>query len=811
MTALWQDARYALRLLWKSPGFTVVAILALTLGIGANTAIFSVVNAVLLRPLPYEKPEEIVTPWGRKDSGERSSLSYPDYLDWREQTQTLEEIAVYNQSGTILRGEGEPALIRGASVSSDLFPLLRIKPVMGRAFTRDEDQSASASVIVISYELWRRRFNSDPNIVGKQIPIGSTGSTVVGVLPPGFRFPVQTSQTDYLRPLAPTLAERATIRGSYSLRAIARLKPGVSKAQAESEMKAIGQRLEAQYPDEGLRLGLNLVSLHEDIVGSVRPSLLVLLGAVGFVLLIACANVANLLLARAAARQKEIAIRTALGAGRARLIRQLLTESTLLALVGGTLGLLLALWGLDLLVAATPVDIPRVREVGLDMNVFLFTLSVSVLTGVIFGLAPALQASRVDVNESLKEGGRGSTESARRNRVRSLLVISEIALSFVLLIGAGLLIKSFIRLRDVNPGFEPQRVLTTGLSLARAKYPKVEQQAAFFQETIARIKALPGVEAAALVDPLPLSGNSIAGTFQIVGRPAATAADKPLSNIRRISSDYFRTMSIPIMKGRVFDDKDTKDAPPVIVVNETFARRFFPGEDATGKRIVVEVDASEDPNPPEREIIGVVGDVRHEGLDKDAGPEFYAPYGQDPRPFMELVVRTATDNPAGQAASVREAIKQVDKEQYIPQVVPMTKLLSEAIASRRFNMMLIGLFAGVALLLASVGIYGVMSYSVSQRTHEIGIRLALGAQTRDVLKMVVGQGMALALIGVGVGLLAAIAMTRIMSSLLFNVSPTDAMTFVIVSLVLAGAALLACLIPARRATRVDPMVALRSE
>jgi putative ABC transport system permease protein len=806
MGTLWQDIRYGFRMMLKGPGFTAVAVLALSLGIGANTAIFSVVNAVLLRPLPFDNPERIMT-----IGGERDVVSYPDFADWREQSQTLEHIAAYNTSATLLDNGDEFERIIGVIASTDLLPLLNVKPVMGRNFTREEDSPGSAAVVVLSYELWQRRFNSDPNIVGKEIMLGKRSTTVVGVLPPGFRFPVEDSRTDYVQPLAPAMGERLMRRSSYSLTIIMRLKPDVTPQQAESEMKAIGERLEQQYPDEGFRLGSRLLPLHEELVGQIRPALLLMLGAVGFVLLIACANVANLLLARAAGRQKEIAIRTALGASRSRVLRQLLTESLLLSLLGGGLGLLLALWGVDLLVTASPLDIPRVKEIGLDSHVLGFTLLVSTLTGIIFGLAPALQASKPDFNEALKEGGRGSTEGLRRNRVRSLLVISEVALSLVLLIGAGLLLKSFMRLREVNPGFDSHHVLTTSLSPSKAKYRSAAELQNFFQETLRQITTLPGIESAGLVDPLPLSGNNSGKTFKIEGRADAAAQNKPASNYRAISPDYFQAMSIPLLKGRAFTEHDNGEAPNVVIVNETFARRFFPGEDPLGKRIVVEADPTENPNPPLSEIVGVVGDVRHRSLDVPAGPEFYAPYLQAPESSMDLVVRTQTDNPASLAMSVRDRIRQVDKDQYIPKVIPMDQLLAASIARRRFNMMLLGIFASVALLLAGVGIFGVMNYSVTQRTHEIGIRMALGAQQRDVLKMIVGQGMILALVGVAAGLTAALILTRLMSGLLYGVSATDPLTFAGVSVLLAVVVLMACYIPARRATKVDPMVALRHE
>jgi putative ABC transport system permease protein len=754
-----------------------------------------------------------MTAWGRNPDGgkQRVNVSYPDFADWQAQTQTFQYLAAYNTAGALLRNDNEePEALSGTVASADLLPLLNVKPILGRNFTREEERAESAPVILLGYEVWRRRFNSDQSIVGKQIRLSNRSAMVLGVLPPGFKFPIDTSRTEFLEPLAPNIGENVKRRSSYFLSVVGRLKPGVTIKQAEIEMKAIGARIEEQFPDEGFRLGSTVVPLHEDLVGNVRPSLLVLLGAVGFVLLIACANVANLQLARAAARHKEIAIRRALGAGRLRVLRQLLTESMLLSLVGGTLGLLLAMWGVDLLVAASPLDIPRLREIGLDARVLSFTLAISALTGIIFGLAPALHSSKVDLNDALKEGGRGSTEGNARNRVRSLLVVSEIALSLVLLVGAGLLIKSFMRLRAVDPGFDARNVLTTSLSPSRARYPEVEQQRNFLRTVLQRLESVPGVEAAALVSPLPLSGNASAKTFTYEGQ-AVTPENLLTSNFREISPDYFRAMSIPLIKGRAFTEHDTKDTPPGVIVNETFARRFFPGTDPLGRRILIGADPTENLNPPLSEIIGVVGDVHHSGLDAEAGPEYYVSYNQDRLRNMNLVVRTGTDKPLSLATTIRSAIKQVDQEQYIPAIETMDQLVTESFARRRFNMMLLGIFASLALLLAAVGIYGVMSYSVTQRTHEIGIRLALGAQTGDVLRMVVRQGMTLAFIGVGIGLAAAFAMTRIMSSLLFGVSPTDALTFTVVAVLLTGIALLACLIPARRATRVDPMVALRYE
>ena len=813
METLLRDIRYGVRSLLKRPGFTTIAVITLALGIGANTAIFSVVNAVLLRPLPYAEAERLFVPWGRRgDTQHNAVVSYPDFVDWQSQTKTLEHVAAYNSSGTLLReGDAEPELILGAAASADLFPLLKVAPILGRPFTRADDQPTAPPVIVLGHGLWQRRFNADPSIVGKQIKIGSTSATVLGVLPEGFRFPAQATKTEFLRPLAPTLGDRTERRNSYSLRVIAQLEPGVTAATAESEMRAIGVQLEQQYPDEGFRLGARLIPLHEEITWGSRTPLLVLLGAVGFVLLIACANVANLLLARAASRHREMAIRAALGAGRRRVVRQLLTESLLLSFLGGALGLLVAWWGVHFLLAASPLNIPRLKDVGLDTNVLAFTAVVSVLTGVSFGLVPALQASRADLQDALKEGGRNMGSTAVRNRVRAALVVVEVALSLVLLVGAGLLGKSFLLLSEVRPGFEPEHVLTTNLSLAKAKYPQPEQQQAGFADIIARTAAIPGVEAAAAIYPLPLGGDNNANTFLIAGRPALRPEDKPVSNHRTISPDYFRALNIPFSRGRPFDEHDTQHSPPVIIVNETLARLFFAGTEALGQHIIIEGERGDNGAPPPREIIGIVGDVRHERLDAESGPEYYVPYTQAPEALMSLVVRSSADNPDSLAASVREVIKQMDKDQYVAAIQPMTKLVAESVARRRFNTLLTGLFAVVALLLASVGIFGVLNYTVTQRTPEIGLRVALGAQTRDVLRLVLGQGVRLMLSGLALGLAASFALTRVLAGMLFGVTPTDPLTFIAVSFLLAGVGLLACYIPARRATKVDPLVALRYE
>jgi len=813
METLLRDIRYGVRGLLKRPGFTTIAVVTLALGIGANTAIFSVVNAVLLRPLPYAEADRLVMPWGtRTDPQERTNVSYPDFVDWQAQTKTLEYMAAYNSSEGLLReGDADPELISGAAVSADLFPMLRVAPIMGRAFTRAEDQPGAARVVMLGYDLWQRRFNADPNIAGKQIRLGSISATVLGVMPAGFRFPATATKTEFLQPIASAIGERAKRRGSYSLRVVARLKPGVNASAAASEMRTIGVQLEQQYPDEGFRLGARFISLQDAVTWGTRTPLLVLLGAVGFVLLIACANVANLSLARAATRHREMAIRAALGAGRRRVMRQLLTESLLLSLLGGTLGLFVAWWGVQFLLASSPLALPRIKDVGLDANVLAFTAAISVLTGVIFGLAPALQASRADLQHSLKEGGRSATGDVLRNRVRAVLVVVEVALSLVLLVGAGLLGRSFVLLNEVRPGFEPERVLTTDVSLAKAKYPKPEQQQTRFAEILNRVAAMPGVESAAAIYPLPLGGDSNSGTFLIAGRPVPRNEDKPTSSHRVITPDYFRTLNIPVSHGRPFDARDNEHAPPVLIVNETFARRYFPGTEALGQHIIIEGELGDNVLPPPREIVGVVGDVRHESLDADSGPEYYVPYTQAPAAFMSLVVKSSSDNPSSLAAGLREAIKEMDKDQYVATIQPMTNLVRESVARRRFNAVLTGVFAVVALVLASIGIFGVLNYSVAQRTQEMGLRVALGAQTRDVLRLVLGQGIRLILLGLALGLVASFALTRVLAGMLFGVTPTDPVTFVAVSLLLAGVALLACYLPARRATKVDPLVALRYE
>ncbi|HEY0100826.1 MAG TPA: ABC transporter permease [Pyrinomonadaceae bacterium] len=811
MTDLWQDLRYGLRMMLKNPGFTVVAVLALALGIGANSAIFSVVNTVLLRPLPYKDPERLVMVWEDDTKGgyPRDTPAAANYVDWRDRNGVFEGMAAIAEQNFNLTGTGEPEKIEGRRVSANLFSLLGVEPQVGRAFLPEEDQPGRNRVVVISYGLWQRRFGGDAKIIDQSLTLNGESYTVVGVMPPHFQFPRR--EDELWVPIAFTPQEAAN-RGRHYLEVVARIKPGVTLEQAQAEMSTIAAQLQQQYPEQNTDLGVAVTPLHEQVVGDIKPALLVLLGAVGFVLLIACANVANLLLARAAVRQKEISIRVALGASRLRLVRQFLTESVLLAVLGGVVGLLLSLWGVSLLKAFIPENISQVEAITVDLRVLGFTLLVSLLTGLIFGLAPAMQASSLNLNETLKEGGRDSAAGSRGNRIRNLLVITEVAVSLIMLIGAGLLINSFLRLRNVDPGFRAENLLTMQVELPQLKYPQHAQRTAFYNELLSRIEALPGVKSAAVTTNLPLymQGNSIGISIEGIPDPAPGQGKRPVVATRVVSPHYFQTMSIALLQGREFSEQDKFDSPAVAVINETMARRYWPEQDPTGRRITSGAPTSTDPDDWIT-VVGVVKDVRQFELVTDPKPQMYLSYAQ--AGFFapnDLVVRTEVE-PLSLAATVRRKVWEVDKDQPVSKIRTMEEIVSESVARQRFSMLLLGIFAALALVLAAVGIYGVMSYSVAQRTREFGIRMALGAQRRDVLKLAVGQGLKLVIAGIVLGLGASFLLTRVMSSLLFNVSATDPFTFITISLVLIGVAVLASFIPALRATKIDPMDALRYE
>jgi putative ABC transport system permease protein len=804
MSQIWQDVRFGARSLLKKPGFAFVAVLTLALGIGANSTIFSFVNAILLRPLPFQNPERLVMldENSQKRGVASMGVSYPNFLDWREQNRVFEDVAAYSESSYSLTGAGEPEQLRGARISSGLFEILGVAPQLGRNIRPEEDRPDNDNVALLSYGLWQRRFGGNPGVVGQTVNINNRARTVIGVMPAGFKFP---EVADVWVPLA--LDTKMWTRTDHGLYSIARLKPGVTLEQARGEMIGVASRIEEQNPVTNEGLSVTVTPLRTMLVGDYRQALLILLGVVSFVLLIACANVANLLLARSAGRQKEIAIRATLGASRWRIIRQLVTESLLLSAVGGVMGLVLAVWGIDLLLAAVPIEFPFWMKFTLDGRVVGFTLAISVLTGIVFGLAPALQATKIELNETLKEGGRSAGAATGHRRLRSLLVISEVALSLILLAGAGLMMRSFIRLQHVNSGLNPVNVLTMVVPLPRDKYKENEKQIAFFDQLLERVRSLPGVESAGATSGLPLSGSLWGRSLTVEGRPVLSVGEAPMINHVVVTPDYFRSMGITLLAGRDFNDADKKDSTKVTIIDERLAREYWPSESPLGKRIRF---GPPENNEPWHTIVGVVGEVRHQRLDMATRKSIYVPFEQIPVRTLAITLRTAGD-PLGLAASVRNQVKELDPDQPVTEVRPMTEVISRSVWQPRLYAILFAVFAAVALILACVGIYGVMSYAVSQRTHEIGIRMALGASTSDVLKMVLGQGMLLTLAGVGLGLLGAFGVTRVMSSLLFNISATDPVTFAGVSLLLSIVSLLACYIPARRATRVDPMVALRYE
>jgi putative ABC transport system permease protein len=804
METLLKDIRYAVRSLLKRPGFFAIAVITLALGIGANSAIFTTVNAVLLRPLPYPESERLVLLEGinPRQGITQSNMSVPDFVDWQSQNQSFEQLAGFVSGGSVLASGDETERVRAASVTADFFPLMRMDAGNGRALRPDDAQPGHDSVVVLSYGLWQRRFGADEKAIGSKVTISGESATVVGVMPAGFDYP---DQSELWVPFP--LNAAAERRDNRYLEVVGRLKPGVTVQRAQAEMDTINQRLAQAYPETNSGSSVVVTNLRDRLVGAMRASLLLLLGAVAFVLLIACANVANLLLARATARQKEIAVRTALGASRLRIIRQLLTESVLLSFIGGALGLGLSVWLTRLLIAISPANSPRFDEIRIDGRAFLFTLAITVLTALVFGMAPALQMSRPDLNETLKESGRSGAGGERHNRLGSLLIVSEIALSFMLLVGAGLLIKSFMRLRDVSPGFNPSNVLTMRLAATPGKYARGEPRAQLFRQVVERIKTVPGVQSAGAVLSLPLRGDTfnVGRSFIREGRPA-TPEESANASYLVITPDYFRALQIPLKQGRAFTDQDTDQGPKVLIVNETMARKLWSGENPVGRRITIWRDEKF-----AREIVGVVGDTKP-ALDTDAGPQMYVPYAQDANwSSLTLALRTTSNDPANLAPAVRNEIRSFDKSLPVYNVKTMNDVVGVSVAPRRTPMLLFSAFAATALLLSMIGIYGVTAYYVTQRTHEIGIRMALGAQIGDVLKLVLKRGLTLASIGIIIGLAGALALTRLITTLLFDVKPVDTVTFVTVSFCLIAIALLACYLPARRATKVDPLVALRYE
>jgi putative ABC transport system permease protein len=807
MDTLLRDLRYAVRMLANRPAFTIVALLALALGIGANTAIFSVVNAVLLRPLAYKESERLLMVWENHEAREGPKTEWTSPLtfgDWRDQNQVFDRIAAMQDWGPTLTGGAEPEQLNGAAISHDMFQMLGVEPALGRSFRVEEDRAGGERVVILGQGLWKRRFGADASILDRTITLNGEPYMVIGVMPDGFRFPI-ISNAEAWTPLQQRVNPDCG-RGCYTLRTIARLKPGITIERARQEMGALAEGLEEKYPEANTGVGITLVPLHEQIVGQFKSMLLVLLGAVGFVLLIACANVANLMLARAATREREIAIRTALGASRARLIRQLLTESLLLALMGAALGLLLAFWLVDVIVAFSPAGTPRVDEVAIDKTVLGFTLLVAVVTGLVFGLVPALSTTRPDFSRSLKEG-KGTDRSSGGKAVRGVLVVIEVAFALMLLIGAGLLIKSFANLLHVDPGFNPSNVLTLQLNLPSTRYSERAQAATFYADLIGRLKTIPGVEAAAAASSLPLAGNYTDVSFFIEGRTPPAPGEDQGAWYSIVTSDYFHTMGLRIVSGRPLDDRDHAKAPRAVVISETLARRYWPGEDPVGKRL----STGGNPNQPNwREIVGVVADVKQFGLDADARPTLYLPHAQSPARVMIVTARTSAE-PTSLATAVRSQVWGLDNELSVSNINSMEEIVSTSIAPARLIMLLLVVFAGLALILAAVGIYSVIAYGVTERTREIGIRMALGAQAADVLKLIVGHGMILTFVGVSLGLAGAFALTRFMKSLLYEVDTFDPVTFAAISLLLVGVALLASYIPARRAAKVDPMIALRYE
>ena len=805
---LWQDIRYGARTLRKNPGFTLVAVLTLALGIGANTAIFSVVHSVLLHALPYRDAERLVVVWENNRSGNhpRNVISPINFLEWQAQAKSFEGLAAFYDTRFNLTGAGEPVAAPVQVATSNLFSVLGADALLGRTFTAEDAEPGHNDVIVLSYGFWQRQFGGARDVVGKTVALDGVQVTIIGVMPADFKWFVKENSRSG-KPAEFWVPTKLKERPGRYLSAVARLKPGVTFASAQAEMETIAGRIQQERPEFNTNMGVTLVPLREQLAGEIKTPLMILLGAVAFVLLIACANVANLLLARAASRSKEIAIRAALGAGRARIARQLLTESLLLSLVGGALGVGLAAWGIKALIALSPPNLIGSTQVAVNLTVLGFTCAISLVTGVDFGLLPALEAARFDANDALKESGRGHTGSRRSRRARSAFVVAEIGLALVLLVGAGLLVKSFTRLVSVDPGFDPKNLLTVRVQLPPKKYKEDAQVVAFFRQATEQVAHLPGVRSVSVANYLPFyTGLGARTSFFIEGQPKPAPGTESATDVRVTDENYFRTLSIPVLRGRDFTPQEATGDRHTIIINEALARKYFPGQDPVGQRITVDMMDNPQPN----EIIGVVGDVRYDKLDAEQYPMVYWTQPQLAYSEMTFVVRTEGE-PTAQADAVRRAIQSIDPNQPVADIRTMESWIDESVSRARFGALLLAVFAGGALLLAAVGIYGVMAYSVTQRQHEIGIRMALGAQASDVLRMVLGQGMTLTLTGIVVGLAGAFALTRVLATLLYGVSVTDPLTFAAVALLLAAVALIACYVPARRAVKVDPLIALRYE
>src|SRR3954470_9277161 len=815
-----QEFRVAIRVLAKSPVFVIIAVATLALAIGANTAVFSLVNALLIRPLPYAQPQRLVLLFEEfvAQGLERIPVSPPEFVDYEKQTKSFSHIAAFTFLDLNLTGGDSAERVQGSKVSPAVWPLLGVQPIRGRVFDQTEQGEGQDNVVVISQRLWQRRFNSDPGLIGKTLLLNGRTYTVVGIMPETFEFPLPlfnvqggqfTQPVDIWMPVAFTQEEMKN-RGSRDYGVIARLAPNVTPQKAQAELDATISRWKRDYSNSygaDKNFGARVYPLQDQVVGAMRPALWILFGAVLLVLLIACANMTTMLLARASSREREMAIRLALGAGAMRLIRQLLVESVILSFCGGLAGIVLAIWGLDVLRTVTARTVPRIAEVNLDLTVLGWTFVVAVGTGVLFGFVPALASSRPQLTEALKEGARGSSEGARRNALRSGLVVAEIAIALALLVGASLLIRSFVEIQNVNPGFNPRHVLTMDLSLPNLKYPKGKPVADLFAEVQRRVARLPGVRATALTSILPLSGSNSDSSFSIEGKVIApgTTGTYPDEEQRVVTPDYFRVLETPLLQGRYFTDADTAEAPSVMIINQALAKKYWPDGQALGKRVTFD-----DPRKPDVKwttIVGIVGDVRHRGIDQPAKPEFYAPHAQVPYRSMILAVRSSQD-PRGLTSAIRREIANLDPDLPIAHVRPLEEVVSDSIAPRRLSVLLLGVFAAIALILASIGMYGVMSFLVAQRSHEIGVRMALGAQRGDVLKMILGRGARLVLAGTGLGLVFAFLSTRALGSLLYGIGPFDILTFATVTLVLAAVALLASYIPALRATQADPMIAL---